>query len=552
MGAPRFSIVTAVYNPPREAFEDTVASVLAQTEHDWEWILTDDCSPAEWVRPRLRELASADPRITLVERAENGGIVAASNDSLSRARGEFVALLDHDDTLAPTALATMVAAIERYQDVDYLYSDQDKLSADGTVTHTPFRKPDWSPERFRHHMYTTHFSVLRRALVEEVGGFRPGFDGSQDHDLVLRLTERARRVVHVPEVLYHWREVEGSVAVSGDAKPYAWEAGVRAIQDQLDRLGINATAKLGRGPGFYYVQREPDLTTPVSIIIPTIGASNIVWGKRRMLVVETIKSVIARSSHRAIEFVVVYDTPTPPEVLEALRTIEGATIKLIEFREKFNFSAKCNVGALHADGDVLVFLNDDMEAVSDGLVESLIAPLAEPDVGLTGAKLLFENLRIQHGGVFYGHGDVGHAYYKELHPQATGSHAELWINREASALTGACVAVRREVFDEVGGFTELLPANFNDVDFSFKIRRTGRRLLWLHDCVLFHFESLTREPTVHRWEVKTLTDRWGTFQTVKERYLNDPEETIRSSPLAWAQERRRRRNAERAKAEKLV
>ena len=519
MPGPRVSIITAVYNPPRQAFEETVASVLSQTYDDWEWILTDDCSPHDWVRPRLRELAASDPRITVNEREANGGIVAASNDSLAGATGEFVALLDHDDVLEPRALATMMAAVDDAADpgaVDYLYSDQGLMTEDGE-THSPYYKPDWSPERFRHHMYTTHFSVLRRALVLEVGGFRPGYDGSQDHDLVLRVTERAREVVHVHDVLYHWREVAGSAAADPHAKPYAWNAGVKAVQDHLDRLGIPATVTKGPSPGLYHVEREPDTTTPVSIIIPTIGSRGRVFGARRTMVVETVRSVLEKSQHTDLEFVVVYDPPTPADVIEELRSL-GANLKLVAFREPFNFSAKCNVGAIHATGDVLVFLNDDMEARSEGVIEHLIAPLREEGVGMTGPKLVFEDLRIQHAGLVYGSGTVTHAHYRV--PVEDHRRIELDMNREVSALTGACVAIRKELFWEVGGFSEELPVNYNDVDFSLKVRHLGHRLVWLHDVELFHFESVSRDNTVHRAELGWITRRWGKLRVVRERYSN--------------------------------
>jgi GT2 family glycosyltransferase len=519
--APRFSLITAVYEPPREAFEDTVRSVLDQGFEDWQWVIADDCSPSEWVRPRLAELAAADPRITVVERDTNGGIVAASNDALAGAVGEYVVLLDHDDMLTRNALDVMAREIDHADatgaPVDYLYSDQDLLTADGEA-HGEFIKPDWSPERFRHHMYTTHLSVIRRSLAEEVGGFRPGYDGSQDHDLVLRVTERARAVAHVRKVLYHWRQVEGSAAADPHAKPYAWDAGVRAVQDHLDRVGIRGTVSKGRLPGRYRIEREPDLHTPVSIIIPTIGVSGVVWGTRRTMVTETVRSVLEHSEHRNVEFVVVYDTPTPAHVLDELRAIPDARVRLVEFTEPFNFSAKCNVGALHATGEVLIFLNDDMEAYSEGVIEKLIAPLAEPGVGAVGPKLLFENLHVQHAGVVYGSGTVTHSYYRLPHPHANGAHGDLWINREVTALTGACIAVRRETFEDVGGFTEMLPVNYNDVDFCLKIGSRGLRLLWLHEPVLFHFESFSRDSRVHTWEKELMAARWGHYTKVRERF----------------------------------
>jgi GT2 family glycosyltransferase len=535
---PRFSVITAVYDPPPHAFEDTVASVLGQSYDDWEWVLVDDHSPSEETRDRLVALAAAEPRVRLQLRDRNGGIVAASQDALGLARGEFVVLLDHDDVLADGALARVAEVADTTPDLDYLYSDQDRMTFEGE-THSRFRKPDWSPERLRHHNYVTHLSVLRRSLAVEAGGFRAGYDGSQDHDLVLRVTERARTVVHVPEVLYHWREVPGSAAGDAEAKPWAWDAGVRAVQDHLDRIGIRGTATKGRAPGTYHIEREPDLTTPTSIVVPTIGASGVVRGQERVMVVETLRSVLATTRHRALEVVVVYDTPTPAPVVDALRSLstDAVPVRLVEFTEPFNFSRKCNLGALHATGRNLVFLNDDMEAVSDGVPEHLTAPLAEPGVGATGPKLYFEEDLIQHAGLVYGSGTITHSYYK-MAATKLGAYGDLWSNREVSALTGAAFAVRREVFEEVGGFSELLPVNYNDVDLSLKIRRTGRRLVWLHGVVLYHFESVSRSNVVRDWEKELVCRRWGDYKQVPERYSTNVHAVVRAS------ERRRQRAEE--------
>jgi GT2 family glycosyltransferase len=537
-GPPTFSVITAAYDPPAAAFEDTIASVLGQELEDWEWVIVDDCSPGDWVWPRLERLASEEPRVRVHRREANGGIVAASQDALDRATGEFVVLLDHDDVLDPRALARVAAEVAAHPDLDYLYSDQDRMTFEGE-THSRFRKPDWSPERLRHHNYVTHLSVLRRALAVDVGGFRAGYDGSQDHDLVLRVTERARRVVHVPEVLYHWREVPGSAAGDAEAKPWAWDAGVRAVQDHLERTGIRGTASKGRAPGTYHVDREPDRSTPTSIVVPTIGASGVVGGRERMMVVETLRSVLATTRHEALEVVVVYDTPTPAPVLEALRSLstDAVPVRLVEFTEPFSFSRKCNVGALHATGSNLVFLNDDMEAVSEGVPEHLTAPLAEPGVGATGPKLYFEEDLIQHAGLVYGSGTITHSYYK-MAATKLGAYGDLWSNREVSALTGAAFAVRREVFEEVGGFSELFPVNYNDVDLSLKIRRTGRRLVWLHDVVLYHFESVSRSNAVHDWEKELICRRWGDYKEVPERYSTNVHAVVRAS------ERRRQRSEE--------
>lgn len=507
MSAPLFSIVTPVYEPPLAVFEETFASVVAQEHTDWEWILVDDASPSPQVRDFIREQAATDPRIRLVERAENGHIVKASNDGVDAARGEFIAFVDHDDLLAANALKAMARHIGANDDVDYLYSDEDKADEDGNL-HSEFRKPRWSPERLRGQMYTSHLSVMRTSLVREVGAFREGYDGSQDHDLALRVSERARRVVHVPQVLYHWRAIAGSAAADIDAKPYATIAGQRAVQDQLDRLGIRGRVEQGREAGRYVIERELDPEVKVSIIIPTLGGSALVFGERRVLVEETVRTALEKTDHDNVEVVVVYDEPTPPRVLERLRELAGDKLVLEEFTKPFNFSEKCNVGALRATGERLVFLNDDVEVISDRWLENLVGPLDEPDVGLTGAKLYFSDSSIQHAG----HGYWGKHYH---HPfrfrtrEDSGPFGELIVNREVTGVTAACAAIRREVFLGIGGFTEALPSNFNDVDFCYKVNHHGYRTVWVANCELFHFESQTRDGTVQSWERHFVVRRWG-------------------------------------------
>lgn len=505
--APLFSIVTPVYEPPLDVLADTIESVLAQDHSDWEWILVDDVSPSEAVRELIRTHARRDPRIRLVEREVNGHIVAASNDGIDAARGTFIVLLDHDDLLTPDALSVNAAHISRTPDVDYLYSDEDKVGEDG-VLFGEFRKPDWSPERLRGQMYTSHLSVMRTEVVRRVGGFREGYDGSQDHDLALRVGEVARRVVHIPEVLYHWRAVPGSAAADANAKPYATIAGAKAVQDHLDRLGLDAEVGQGPAPGHYRVTRRLDPRTRVSVVIPTIGQSDLIWGSRRVMVVEAVRSLLARTRHDDLEIVVVYDTPTPEPVLDSLREVAGDKLVLEHFTRPFNYSEKMNVGCLRASGDHLVFLNDDVEVISDGWLEQLVAPLAEPDVGLTGARLYFSDDTIQHAGHAYGRGHYLHPF-RDLPRTDFGPFGALIINREASGVTAACAAMRRDTFLEIGGFSEALPANFNDVDLCYKVRGQGLRIVYVAAVELYHFESRSRERAVHDWERNLVRGRWG-------------------------------------------
>ena len=505
--APLFSIVTPVYDTPLDVLAETLESVLAQENQDWEWILVDDLSPGEGQRDLIRRVADGDDRIRLVERTENGHIVAATNDGVAQARGEFLVFLDHDDLLTSDALSRVARRIAAHPDVDYLYSDEDKIGASGE-TYGEFRKPDWSPERLRGQMYVSHLSVVRTSLVREVGGLRAGYDGSQDHDLALRVTERARRVVHIPHVLYHWRAVAGSAATEIDAKPYAAEAGRRAVQDQLDRLGIRGRVKHGREPGRYAIERELDPETSVSIIIPTLGSSATVFGERRVLVVETVRTLLKHTDHDNLEIVVVHDTPTPAEVLDELRELAGPRLVLVEYAKPFNFSEKVNLGALHASGVRLVFLNDDIEVISDRWLENLVGPLDEPDVALTGAKLLFSDSSIQHACHAYWNTHYHHPF-RFWSSQESGPFGELVVNREVTGVTAACSAMDRDTFFEIGGFTEALPSNFNDVDLCYKVAGTGRRTVWVANSVLFHFESQTRDGSVQPWERHLVIRRWG-------------------------------------------
>lgn len=503
----KFSIITPVYNVPAKFFQDTAASVFGQTFIDWEWILVDDASPSAHVRPMLERLAQSDPRIKLVFAEQNGGIVSASNLAIENASGEFIALLDHDDLLDVRALELVADALESDSTIDMAYTDEDKLGPLGRH-YDRVTKPIWSPEKLRGQMYVGHLGVYRTRLVREVGAFRKQCEGSQDHDLALRVSEVARRIHHIPEVLYHWRVVPGSTAATVDNKPYTWQAGLIAVQDHLKRVGLSASADFGPAPSHYTISREPDLTTPVSIVIPTRGTVGSVDGAERVLVVELVRSIIENTAHNEYEFVIVFDTPTKRSVLESLQTLAGGRLQLIEYGRPFNFSEKCNLGALAAKYDTLLFLNDDMECVSDEVVGQLIAPLNETGIGATGARLLFEDGTVQHGGHKHHYGEYTLNYHG-LPNHLPGDFGALLINREVSGVTGACIAMRRSLFREVGGFSELFPNSYNDVDLCNKITASGLRIIWLANTVLRHFESKSRVPSVDPGDYLRISDRWG-------------------------------------------
>lgn len=506
--APFFSIVTPVYNTPLGVLEEMICSVQAQTVDDWELILVDDCSPDGRVRDLIRSFVQRDGRIRLIERTENGHIVKASNDGLGAARGEFVVFVDHDDLITPDALERNLEVIKEHEDVDYIYSDEDKVDESGN-RFDPFHKPHWSPERLRGQMYTSHLSVMRADLVRELGGFRDGFDGSQDHDLALRVSERARRVIHIPEVLYHWRAIAGSTATERDAKPYASVAGCKAVQSHLDRVGARATAAETATAGVYRITWAADYSHLISVVIPTIGSSAMVWGTRRTMILDAARCLMEEAGGYDFEVVVVYDAPTPPPVLDELREIVGDHLVLVPFNEPFNYSRKMNVGVLHSRGSRLVFLNDDVVTKEPGWFTQILGPLGDPSVGLTGAKLYFGNTDLQHVGHVYAEGGYDHAYCG-FDADFPGPFFMNHLSHEVSGVTGACTAMRRETFLEIGGFAESLGNNFNDVDLCYKVSQSGYRIVYVANAELFHFESLTRDSTVKQAEIDFMKARWGT------------------------------------------
>jgi O-antigen biosynthesis protein len=499
----RFSIITPVHDPPLTLLRACLASIVNQTYRDWELCLVDDGSTDAAVRSELRR-AAGDARVKLVERPAPGGIVAASNDALAMATGEFVVLVDHDDRLEPDALARVDDALRADPRIDYLYTDEDKVADDGSV-YDVFHKPDWSPERLRAQNYCTHLSVLRRSVVGRVGAFRPGFDGSQDHDLILRVTEQARRVHHVPEVLYHWCVNPGSAAADPDAKPYAREAGRRAVAEHLERVGIAATVEHEATPGHFRVRRALPAPAPrVSVVIPTSGTSRPVWGVTRPLVLGAVRSLLDVTECPDLEVVVVLDPATPPCVVTALERLD---VTLVTAQGSFNYSRWCNQGVAASSGAYVVLLNDDVLVEQPDWLEVMVGFFAEPDVGVVGARLLYADGTLQHGGILLNEQPL-HIFHR-FAGDDPGPFGLLQIDREVSAVTGACLATRRALWDELGGLPEEFAVAFNDLDYCLRVRRNGRRVIWTAHATLYHFESQTRHPDAAQPEIDLLYARWG-------------------------------------------
>lgn len=509
MPEPRFSILTPVYETPADVLWAMLESVRTQTFGDWELCLVDDRSSEPHVAAMLAEAEQGDPRIRVRSREQNGGIVAASNDALEMASGEFVVLLDHDDELHPDALAHVHEKLLTNPEADYVYTDEDKIDRGGRHS-GPFFKPDWSPERMRTQMYTCHLSVLRRALVEEVGGFDPEFEGSQDWDLVLKVTERARAVLHVPRVLYHWRMLETSAAGGGEAaKPWAFEAGKRAVQAHCERIGLAARVERDEtDAGVYHLEPELRDEPLVSIIIPTNGQVREIRYEPVVLANNCVRSIVEKSTYSNYEIVVVADESTPRNVFRELKEIGGDRVRLVVYDRPFSFSAKINVGTVRSKGEHLLMLNDDIEVVTPNWLERMVMYSSLPGIGAVGGRLLWEDGRLQHTGVDFEHGLPGH-----LHHGFAGDYRGygncLRVARDCLAVTGACLMTPRDLFEQLGGLSTLLPVSYNDVDYCLKLHVEGQRTVYDPDLVMYHFESSSRSMEVEDWEKDRFLHRWA-------------------------------------------
>ena len=505
--SPQFSIITPVYNPGYRYFLRCAKSVRKQSFRDWEWCIVDDGSTKRLIWPIIRFLASFNRRISARRRDTNGGISVASNDALSLANGRFVVPLDHDDRLKKRALQLVSEAVERSPEAQLLYSDEEVINGRGRLLRY-FRKPEWSPERLLCQNYCNHLSVLDRTLVQQVGGYREEYDGAQDHDLVLRVTELTSNVVHIASPLYQWRAIPGSTATAVTEKPGAIDAGRRAIEDAVRRRKINGEV-VAAGEMFHRVKRFPSSSPKVSLIIPTCGTAGPIFGLHMPFIKNLLMSLNRHRTYPDLEVLVVSDTETPSSAIP--QTLENLDVSTIPFPHPFNFAAKCNLGAVKASGEILIFLNDDIEPVSEDWIQTLVAHLEPEDTGIVGPMLIYDNGLVQSAGhinpgpVIFGRGESPLSKH--------GYGMPLWINRETSGLTGACVAMRRTTFYEVGGFSELFPNNYNDVDLCYKLQLAGYRCLWTPDATLYHFESKSRETPIEDWERDLASKYWGRFIT---------------------------------------
>lgn len=530
---PTISFITPVYNTPEATLRAMLDSVIAQAYPKWELCLADDCSTQPHVRAVLEEYRVKEPRIKVALREKNGHISAASNTALALATGEFVALLDHDDTIPPDALYWVVREINEHPEAALLYSDEDKIGFDGQRT-TAYFKCDWNPDLFLSHNLITHLGVYRADLVREIGGFREGFEGAQDYDLALRFVERIRagQIRHIPRILYHWRMIPGSTAVAAGEKDYAAERARMAVQEHLDRRGVAATVETVPVAVQRVKYHLPEVLPLASIIIPTRNGEK--------LVRQCVESVRAKTTYPNYEIVLVDNGSDDEEAIAYFDSLAKAgTIRLLKDPKPFNFSRLNNDAAKQAKGSILVFMNNDIEVITPEWLSEMVSHALRPEIGSVGAKLWYPNDTIQHAGLVLVAGLAAHAHLGK--PKGdNGYFSRANLLQSLSGVTAACVAMRREVFEQVGGFDETLAVAFNDVDLSLKIDAAGYRNLYTPYAELYHHESATRgyEDTPEKMkrfqkEADILRDRWMA-RLMYDPYYN-PNLTLTGEPftLAW-------------------
>lgn len=485
---PKISIAMPVYNVEEKWLRLCIDSILNQVYTNWELCMADDASTDPNVKKILTEYQQLDERIRVVFREQNGHISEATNSALAIATGEFVALLDNDDELAINAFYEVVKVLNENPELDLIYSDEDKIDMDGNRSDPAF-KPDWSPDLLLGTNYISHLGVYRRSILEEIGGFRKGYEGSQDYDLVLRFTEKTtkERIKHIPKVLYYWRMLPTSTAVDQGSKGYAFEAGLRAVQDALVRRGMNGHATHGAANGLYDVYYDIESEKLVSIIIPTKNGYKDVQ--------RCVSSIIEKTTYQNYEIIMADNGSTDPKMHELYAEFEQQLpgrffVESIDI--PFNFSTINNRAVKKAHGEYLLFLNNDTEVITENWLTLMVSFAQQERIGCVGAKLLYPNNTVQHAGVILGLGGVaGHGHYGYPHGDL-GYFGRLAINVNYSAVTAACLLMKKADFDAVGGFEEAFTVAFNDVDLCLKVQALGRDNVWLHEAELYHFESQTR------------------------------------------------------------
>ena len=478
---PTISIVTPTFNTPKQFLTAMIESVLAQTYSHWELCIADGGSDNSHVKEVLQCWVKKDNRLKIKFLPQNEGIAGNTNAAFSLATGDFIALLDHDDLLAPFAFFEVIKTINEYSEVNFIYSDEDKLSEDGRVRSGPHFKPDWSFDTLRGYNYILHLTIFRKKLLDRIGGFREGYEGSQDFDLFLRVVEQTKHIVHIPKVLYHWRKHAGSIARGPRAKLYAYESAKRALREHLERLGKKGRVEDGLFLSSYQIIYEMRDTPKISILIHTKDQTDDLH--------RCVRTILDTSSYRHFEILIIdngsVDNNTSARY-EGLKT--NNSIRILRYEHSVNDAVMNNFAIHHAQGDVVLFLHHDVEVINADWLERMLEYVIREDVGAVGAKLYYPDHTLQHAGMILGIKGVA-GYSQRNFPRDSGGYAwRLKLLQNVSAVTAACLMIRKRIFEAVGGFDEKYVYAYHDVDLCLKLREKGYMIVWTPYAELYHYE----------------------------------------------------------------
>lgn len=518
--APKISVVVPAYETPEKFLCQMIDSLLEQTYENWELCIVDASPGNASMEYVLREYANRDSRIQWRKLEKNLGIAENTNAAFAMASGDFVGLLDHDDLLAPNALYEIAAALEKEPDIDVLYTDEDKVRGDSLEHFQPHLKPDFNLDLLRSNNYICHFFVAKRTLVEQVGGFLAAFDGAQDHDFIFRCVEQAEHIHHIPEILYHWRTHQSSTADNPDSKRYAFEAGRRAVEANLERCGLKGQVSHTKDYGFYRVTYPVQGRPFVSIIIPNKDAKEDLE--------KCVNSILTKSTYENYEILIVENNSAGSEIFAYYKQLsQNPKIRLLRWKHPFNYSAINNYAASKAKGEYFLFLNNDTEVITPGWIEELLGFCQRKDTGIVGAKLYYGNNTIQHAGTVIGIGGIAGHMFVDMDRERSGYMHKASIIQDLSAVTAACMMVKRKVFEQVHGFEEELAVAFNDVDFCLRVRELGYLVVYNPYVELYHYESKSRgtedsKEKVRRFqsEIEFMRCRWEVLLKKGDPYYN--------------------------------
>ena len=519
--APKFSVVVPLYHTPAKFLKDLVRSMMYQSYANWELCLVNASPEDVHLTSLLENWAMRDKRIRVIRLEKNLGIAQNTNAGIEASTGEFIAFLDHDDFLEPDALFCYVDALNKDKTIDVFYSDEDKTDEYAAHYFYPHFKSDFNIDLLHANNYMCHFLAVRKSLVDTVGGLNEKFDGAQDYDFVLRLTENTKKIYHCPRILYHWRCSSQSTAASQGNKMYAIHAGKAALNAHYKRIGWNARAQEGAVDGWYQTKFTLKEEPLVSILIPNKDHTDDLD--------VCLNSFFERADYQNYEFIIIENNSVLPETFAYYEKIEKEhdNVKVVYWEAGFNYSAINNFGFKFAKGDYIMLLNNDVELITPDIFQSMLGFCMRPEVGIVGAKLLYNDHTVQHAGVLVGAGGLADHVFKGIHEDDPGYMGRAISSQDVSAVTAACLLVKRSVYEEVGGLEEEFQVAFNDVDFCLKVRKAGYLIVYDADIKLFHYESKSRgmEDTTDRFirfgnEMMLLNSKWDILSTFVDPYYN--------------------------------